>query len=120
MYTQNNLPKADAEKYLVLIKELCPECEIEIINEDINLYQLGLVEDIHCTLQIGLSRKELENLLERINDMEVDAYSNEEMLNKPYNQLTIEEKEMRESIENSIKDYRRYQCLQVFLQECLE
>ena len=120
MFTKNNLQKADAEKYLVLIKELCPECEIKIINEDINLYQLGLVEDVPCTLQIGLSRNELENLLEQINDMEVDAYSNEEILDKPYNQLTIEEKEMRKSVENSIKEYGRYQCIKMFLQECLE
>ena len=115
LYSVNNLPKSEAEKYMALLKELKPEAEIHIVEEDPNLCRLGFVREIPCTLQIELTYNEMNQLYEQILDMESEAYCNEDVLEKPYHQLDDRGKEIRQSILNSKKQYERYACLEAFL-----
>ncbi len=119
MYIQENIPKSEAEKYMALLMELKPECKIHIVEDDVNLYRLGFVAEIPCTMKIGLSEEEAEQLYEQVMNMEADAHCGEEILNKPYHPLNEEEKRIRKAVSESIKKYEQYACLETFLHDCL-
>ena len=60
------------------IQELFREFNIEIsasIDEDYNLYLLGLNADRFCTLHIQIEQEQLDRLYEVLINMEEDAYS---------------------------------------------
>lgn len=119
LYSRSNLPKSEAEKYMALLKELSPECEAHVVEGDVNLYRLGFVSEVPCTLEIGFTQNEAERLYEQILDMETDAYCGEDILDKPYRQLDKREKKIRKSVLDSIKKYERFACLETLLYDCL-
>ena len=74
-----NIPKSSADLYKSLLAEFKPNWNVEIIIEDYNLYKLGFVEEIPCSISLNVSREEIYELQEEILDMEVTIYSYEDM-----------------------------------------
>ena len=89
-----NIPKPLAELYKSLLFELKPNWKVEIIIEDYNLYTLGFVDEIPCSLNLDVSEKEISKLYDEIINLESSVYLYEDVLYK--NPLNMSEKEKRE------------------------
>ena len=87
-----NIPKSSADFYKSLLAEFKPNWNVEITIEDYNLYKLGFVEEIPCSISLNVSREEIYELQEEILDMEVTIYSNEDILYKNLMDMTDDEK----------------------------
>ena len=87
-----NIPKSSADLYKSLLAECKPNWNVEIIIEDYNLYKLGFVEEIPCSISLNVSREEIYELQEEILDMEVIIYSYEDILYKNPMDMTDDEK----------------------------
>ena len=112
----DNIPKADAEKYVHLLKELDPDCPIRIVDEDTNLYLLGFADDIPCRLEINLTFDKAEQLYDEVIQMEIDAYNEDDyIINSPYAKLTDEEKQRKRSLKQCEERYEHFACLDPFL-----
>ena len=61
-----NIPKSSADLYKSLLAEFKPEWNVEIIIGDYNLYKLGFVEEIPCSISLNVSREEMYELQEGI------------------------------------------------------
>lgn len=70
-----DMPKATAERIIAALQELHPEVTARIVDEDPALFKLGLIEDIPCQLELGLTQEEAERLYDEIISMEIDAYN---------------------------------------------
>lgn len=93
--------------YQSLLNELRPEWEVEIIEEDYNLYKLGFVSDIPCVLEVNVSQEQWDELFEEIIDMEVGVYLEDLLLKSPW-RLTEEEKKLRRKIKALEKEYQKF------------
>ena len=99
-----NIPKSSADLYKSLLAEFKPEWNVEIIIGDYNLYKLGFVEEIPCSISLNVSREEMYELQEGILDMEVTIYSNEDILYKNPMDMTDDEKKKEvEKVERMLK-----------------
>lgn len=79
-----DIPKERMELLLSAIADLRPNMPVRIIAEDIVLYQLGLVQYVPCTIEICASDEDIEELVEEVQDMEIDALNfTDESLKKP-------------------------------------
>lgn len=107
--------KEEAQKIQLLLQELRPDWEVSLIEEDVNLFRLGFVKDIPCSLSINAPEEDIEALLDEIYDMETDAYINEEIIEREFSNMIIEEKLMRNEVIRALEKYRRYQVLEGYL-----
>lgn len=107
-----NIPQSTAEKYHNIIKELRPEWQVSVDEEDINLYHLGFVSEIPCSLFISASDDELCDLYYEIIDMETEIYANEKLLYAPIWKLNEEERKVQQKLLLQEEKYRRYQPLE--------
>ena len=61
-----NIPKSSADLYKSLLAAFNPHWNVEIIIEDYNLYKLGFVEEIPCSISLNVSREEIYELQEEM------------------------------------------------------
>ena len=99
---------SDAQLYKSLLSEFKPDWYVEIIEEDYNLYKLGFVREIPCSLQLNVTREQIIDLYDEITDMEADVYLYEDILLKPSYALSKEECDLRKEIESQEKEYRKF------------
>ena len=103
-----NQPKSRAELYMELLAEFKPDWKVLIIEEDYNLFKLGFVKEIPCTLQLNVSTDEIRELYDEIIDMEVDVYQYENILNKPLYMISDQEKELKARVDEAERIYRKF------------
>lgn len=107
-----DIPKSSADLYKSLLAECKPNWNIEITIEDYNLYKLGFVEEIPCSISLNVSCEELYELQEEILDMEVTIYSNEDILYKNPMDMTDDEKKIYKKLKELEKRYNKFQPLE--------
>ena len=107
-----NIPKSSADFYKSLLAEFKPNWNVEITIEDYNLYKLGVVEEILCSISLNVSREEIYELQEEILDMEVTIYSNEDILYKNLMDMTDDEKKIYKKLQELEKRYNKFQPLE--------
>ncbi len=73
--------KKTYERLKMCLPDLIENVEIKVLVMDENLEILGFCESAPCTLAINLSSKELEDLLEELDDIEMRYYSYESYFN---------------------------------------
>lgn len=108
----HDIPKSLADFYKSLLAELKPEWNVEIIIEDYNLYKLGFVEEIPCSISLNVSREEIYELQEEILDMEVTIYSYEDLLYKNPMDMTNDEKKTYKELKELEKRYNKFEPLE--------
>ena len=107
-----NIPKSSADFYKSLLAEFKQNWNVEITIEDYNLYILGFVEEIPCSISLNVSREEIYELQEEILDMEVTIYSNEDILYKNLMDMTDDEKKIYKKLQELEKRYNKFQPLE--------
>lgn len=107
-----DIPKSSAGLYKSLLAECKPNWNVEITIEDYNLYKLGFVEEIPCSISLNVSREEIYELQEEILDMEVTIYSNEDILYKNPMDMTDDEKKIYKKLKELEKRYNKFQLLE--------
>ncbi len=107
-----DIPKSSAGLYKSLLAECKPNWNVEITIEDYNLYKLGFVEEIPCSISLNVSREEIYELQEEILDMEVTIYSNEDILYKNPMDMTDDEKKIYKKLKELEKRYNKFQPLE--------
>lgn len=112
MLTLENIPEKTALEYKNLLAELRPEWTVDVINEDINLYKLGFIEYIPCSVIIYADDVALDALQEELYDMEYLAYRDEEILNEKFATLNENEKQRKKEALEYIRKYDKYKILQ--------
>ena len=68
-----NITKQKADTIINAIEILGFEIECIISNMDINLYNLGFVDDIPCKLEINSSDEQEEKMLDMLDELEIAA-----------------------------------------------
>lgn len=58
-----NIYNKDAERLKKYLNELKPDWIVNITEGDYNLYKIGFVEDILCSVSIEVSDEEIEDFL---------------------------------------------------------
>lgn len=106
------ITKSSAAFYKSLLAEFKPNWNVEITIEDYNLYKLGFVEEIPCSISLNVSREEIYELQEEILDMEVTIYSNEDILYKNPMDMTDDEKKIYKKLKELEKRYNKFQPLE--------
>lgn len=107
-----DIPKSSADLYKSLLAECKPNWNVEITIEDYNLYKLGFVKEIPCSISLNVSCEELYELQEEILDMEVTIYSNEDILYKNPMDMTDDEKKIYKKLKELEKRYNKFQPLE--------
>lgn len=107
-----DIPKSSADLYKSLLAEFKPEWKAKIIIEDYNLYKLGFIKEIPCSISLNVSREEIYELQEEILDMEVTIYSNEDILYKNPMDMTDDEKKIYKKLKELEKRYNKFQPLE--------
>lgn len=72
------LENMDKKTYIKLkecIAEIAPDIKVEFITEDVNLYNLGFVKNIPCSINIIASEKRIEELINICIQFEIDAFN---------------------------------------------
>ena len=110
--TIKDIPKSSADFYKSLLAELKPEWNVEIIIGDYNLYKLGFVEEIPCSISLNVSREEIYELQEEILNMEVTIYSYEDLLYKNPIDMTNDEKKTYKELKELEKRYNKFEPLE--------
>lgn len=101
-------PLSKAQLYKSLLLEFKPDWYVEIIEEDYNLYKLGFIKEIPCSLQLDVTIEQIDELYEEITDMEAGIYLYEDILLKPSYALSKEERDLRKEIELQEKEYTKF------------
>lgn len=109
--TIKDIPKSSAYFYKSLLAECKPNWNVEITIEDYNLYKLGFVEEIPCSISLNVSREEIYELQEEILDMEVTIYSYEDLLYKNPIDMTNDEKKTYKELKELEKRYNKFEPL---------
>ncbi|MFQ8851783.1 MAG: hypothetical protein ACLR8N_07800 [Lachnospiraceae bacterium] len=104
----HDIPKSSAYFYKSLLAECKPNWNVEITIEDYNLYKLGFVEEIPCSISLNVSREEIYELQEEILDMEVTIYSYEDLLYKNPIDMTNDEKKTYKELKELEKRYNKF------------
>ena len=102
------IPLSKAQLYKSLLLEFKPDWYVEIIEEDYNLYKLGFIKEIPCSLQLDVTIEQIDELYEEITEMEADIYLYEDILLKPSYALSKEERDLRKEIELQGKEYTKF------------
>ena len=102
------ITKSSAAFYKSLLAEFKPNWNVEITIEDYNLYKLGFVEEIPCSISLNVSREEIYELQEEILDMEVTIYSYEDLLYKNPIDMTNDEKKTYKELKELEKRYNKF------------
>ena len=110
--TIKDIPKSSAYFYKSLLAECKPNWNVEITIEDYNLYNLGFVEEIPCSISLNVSREEIYELQEEILDMEVTIYSYEDLLYKNPIDMTNDEKKTYKELKELEKRYNKFEPLE--------
>ena len=110
--TIKDIPKSLAAFYKSLLAECKPNWNVEITIEDYNLYKLGFVEEIPCSISLNVSREEIYELQEEILDMEVTIYSYEDLLYKNPMDMTNDEKKTYKELKELEKRYNKFESLE--------
>lgn len=108
----HDIPKFSADLYKSLLAEFKPEWKVEITIEDYNLYKLGFVEEIPCSISLNVSREEIYELQKEILDMEVTIYSYEDLLYKNPIDMTNDEKKTYKELKELEKRYNKFEPLE--------
>lgn len=104
-----DIDKKYAEECKQLLFELRPNVKVNILDGDVNLYKLGFIDYYPCVLEIYMSEEEIDDLMDEILDMEINAFNiDERLLLKDSWELTDEEKIMKKSAKKYMKRYERY------------
>ena len=90
---------------------------MQVIEEDYNLYKLGFVDDIPCSLKIEIAIEQIERLYDEIIDMEIGVYLYEDLLTTSSHNLSKEERELQKQIKLREKEYYKFAQLEGL---CLE
>lgn len=111
-----------AESYKSLILELRPDWNVQVIEEDYNLYKLGFIDDIPCSLKIEIEIEQIEQLYDEIIDMEIGVYLYEDLLTTSPHNLTKEERELQKQIKLRERQYYKFAqleglCLEILNEE---
>ena len=112
LWSKKNIPKSSADLYKSLLAEFKPEWNVEITIEDYNLYKLGFVEEIPCSISLNVSREDIYELQEEILDMEVTIYSYEDILYKNPMDMTDDEKKTYKKLKELEKRYNKFEPLE--------
>ena len=107
-----DIPKSSADLYKSLLAECKPNWNVEITIEDYNLYKLGFVEEIPCSISLNVSREEIYELQEEILDMEVTIYSYEDILYKNPMDMTDDEKKNYKKLQELEKRFNKFEPLE--------
>ena len=110
--TIKDIPKSSAAFYKSLLAECKPNWNVEITIEDYNLYKLGFVEEIPCSISLNVSREEIYELQEEILDMEVTIYSYEDLLYKNPIDMPNDEKKTYKELKELEKRYNKFEPLE--------
>ena len=110
--TIKDIPKSSAYFYKSLLAECKPNWNVEITIEDYNLYKLGFVEEIPCSINLNVSCEEIQELQEEILDMEVTIYSYEDLLYKNPMDMTNDEKKNYKELKELEKRYNKFEPLE--------
>ncbi|RHR11876.1 hypothetical protein DWX49_17430 [Blautia sp. AF19-34] len=110
--TIKDIPKSSAYFYKSLLAECKPNWNVEITIEDYNLYKLGFVEEIPCSINLNVSCEEIYELQEEILDMEVTIYSYEDLLYKNPMDMTNDEKKTYKELKELEKRYNKFEPLE--------
>lgn len=102
------ITKSSAAFYKSLLAEFKPNWNVEITIEDYNLYKLGFVEEIPCSISLNVSREKIYELQEEILDMEVTIYSYEDLLYKNPIDMTNDEKKTYKELKELEKRYNKF------------
>lgn len=113
-----NIPKSSAELYQTLLSEFKPNWNVEIVEEDYNLYKLGFSDEISCSVHLDVSYEQIRELHDEIIDMETDAYMNEDLLHKNPRYMTEKEKKKYITLKESEKRYKKYAPLESICNYC--
>ena len=111
-----------AELYKSLILELRPDWDVQVIEEDYNLYKLGFIDDIPCSLKIEIAIEQIERLYDEIIDMEIGVYLYEDLLTTSSHNLSKEERELQKQIKLREREYYKFAqleglCLEILIEE---
>lgn len=101
-----------AELCKSLIMELRPEWNVQVVEQDYNLYKLGFVDEVPCSLEMDVTIEKIEELYDAIIDMEISVYLHEDLLLKSPYDLTKEEKELQKQLKFQEKEYYRFASLE--------
>lgn len=101
-----NIPKSLAELYKSLLLELKPSWNVNIITEDYNLYKLGFIDEIPCSLSLDICDEQIRKLHDEIIDMEIGVYLYEDLLYKDPKHMTVEERELFKEIKKREKNMK--------------
>ncbi len=107
-----NIFKRDADKLMNLLFDLRPGWNVQVMEGDVNLFKLGFVNDIPCSVQIDITEEDAEELREELYDMETDAYIHEELLDIPMSKLSDKEKEQQCMAKQDLDRYQKYSWLE--------
>lgn len=100
-----NIPKSLAELYKSMLSELRPDWYVKIDVEDYDLYKLGFVDEIPCSISFNVSNKQMAELYDEIIDMEVSVYMHEDLLLKNPINMTLNEKIQFEEVKKLEEEY---------------
>lgn len=100
-----NISKSLAELYKSILSELKPDWEVKIDVEDYNLYKLGFIDEIPCSISFDVSNKQMAELFDEIIDMEVSVYMHEDLLLKNPVNMTLDEKIQFEKVKKLEEEY---------------
>ena len=103
-----NITLSNAQLYKMLLSEFKPDWRVDIIEEDYNLYKLGFVREIPCSLKLDITIEQIDELYEEITDMEASVCCYEDILMKPIYVLSEEERDLRKEIELREKEYTKF------------
>lgn len=100
-----NISKSSSELYKSLLSELKLNWDVKIDVEDYNLYKLGFVDEIPCSISFNISNKQMTELYDEIIDMEVSVYIHEDLLLKNPINMTLDEKIQFEEVKKLEDEY---------------
>lgn len=115
-----NIPKSKALLYCSLLKDLRPNWIAEIMVEDYNLFKLGFIDEPQYSIILYVSKEEIEKLYEEIIYMEIDAYTNEDLLYKDYRCIREQEKQAWISAKEAEEKYQKYTPIETLCRYILE
>ena len=77
-----DIPKEVAVDLIERTKELRPDMDIRIVMEDTALQQLGFADQAPCIVEVISTPWEIDRLVEEVDEMEVDAFIDEDAPNQ--------------------------------------
>ena len=73
-----NIERSLYNQIASLLPDIWPGIKVDLISEDSNLEKLGFCTSAPCVVSINLSVEEYEHLLDRLQQIEVDAFNTDD------------------------------------------